>query len=813
MNKAATRTFSFLAKYLLAGAMIFSVMQAQAVITVDPEYTFEFNTYGDLEGWEAIADGFNSLANGIIITGAVNEAEIVLTASNGVTSIDPGLLYNGDALVLGSGRRWDELKIRLRQVNASGNPLPFNDAGVHFQVNGTSLMPYFGPALESEATGGWMNITLPLHDIGTNDITYLRVDPTGNNYAFNFEIDSLSITAGAAASTVTADPDYTFEFNTFGDKEGWYGNQTATLRVTNAVTGSEVVLTTPDVTGADPQLWQEVIAVEPASNRYWSTMEVRLRQLDSSGNPATWSFNGFVIFANAVGGSSASINPEGAGEWVVTTLDITGLGNDTITSLRLDPVGNDDTLGFEVDYVKLTTGDTAPVIPVANPAYTWDFNTLGDTEGWIGNAQLSGLDSVAAVSGPESVLRVADVTGLDPNIGYSRGVKSEGRYWWDLKIRMRHLDSENNPLAYIKSGTYFAVNNTPLAANVASEGSGEWVVITCDMAAIGTADIGTLRIDPVGNATDKNFEIDTIQVSTLSYPRTTADVASFEFNTPGDVEGWSGNAGLDPLLISSSVNGGSESVLTTTDVTGLDPQLSFANTVSSAGRDWDKVAIRMRLLTGETNPVGYVASGTLLIINGNLMQPINAAGGFSVDTGSNGWIVASHDIGFLGQNDITSMRLDPVGNDPAKTFEIDYIRFSGKGDAFDGWASLYNIPDGDTGRSDDPDLDTFDNYYEYVYGGNPTNPADTGILPRLETVTVGGTNYADYIYYNRSSPASGLSYDMEVKGNLQFDPIWVESTNHIVVGVGMADDDGVMTTNRTEVIDPIKYFSLDVTED
>jgi hypothetical protein len=71
---------------------------------------------------------------------------------------------------------------------------------------------------------------------------------------------------------------------------------------------------------------------------------------------------------------------------------------------------------------------------------------------------------------------------------------------------------------------------------------------------------------------------------------------------------------------------------------------------------------------------------------------------------------------------------------------------------YDAWMAGYSVG-GDTGMDDDPDGDLLNNLVEYAFGGEPDNVANQGNVPTRSMVNDGGTDYLEYIYYERTDAA------------------------------------------------------------
>lgn len=175
----------------------------------------------------------------------------------------------------------------------------------------------------------------------------------------------------AGALSVCGQQIKSWEFDTAGDTEGFVGNngtmQITGLTVANAISGTERVLTSADVTGFDPRVVSSGLSIALEAGQSWGTAVIRMRQLNK--NPGlrgaastSWNAGGTTIFINQGGNNpkpsgliqdstaNVTIVSEDDG-WIVVTFDLEkmGLGNTTITSFRLDPVGNNAGLNFEVD--------------------------------------------------------------------------------------------------------------------------------------------------------------------------------------------------------------------------------------------------------------------------------------------------------------------------------------------------------------------------------------------------------------------------------------------------------------------------------
>ncbi len=171
---------------------------------------------------------------------------------------------------------------------------------------------------------------------------------------------------------------------------------------------------------------------------------------------------------------------------------------------------------------------------------SWEFNTSGDTEGFVGNnrtTQIDGLTVANAISGTESVLTAADITGIDPQVvasGISIALPA-GQSWGTAVIRLRQL-TKNPGLPGVAStpwkfgGTTIYINDggknpknsgliqdSTAHVTIVQEEDG-WIVVTFDLAemGLGNTTITSFRLDPVGNSAGLNFEVDYIRLNAAS---------------------------------------------------------------------------------------------------------------------------------------------------------------------------------------------------------------------------------------------------------------------------------------------------------
>lgn len=180
---------------------------------------------------------------------------------------------------------------------------------------------------------------------------------------------------------------------------------------------------------------------------------------------------------------------------------------------------------------------------------------------------------------------------------------------------------------------------------------------------------------------------------------------AWEFNTAGSTEGWTlTNNTAAPVTAGPALNqattsntpAGTEGIVTTADVVGVDPQVTYnPDLILPGGESWDSIQLRFRQLTTNTGAsLGtFNNSGTLLFYNaattnsGNLStKSYNGTGAYATDVfamtltadpDDPNWRLLS--VSFAGaatlrSANITLLRFDAIGNNAANNFEVDYVR-------------------------------------------------------------------------------------------------------------------------------------------
>lgn len=165
-----------------------------------------------------------------------------------------------------------------------------------------------------------------------------------------------------------------------------------------------------------------------------------------------------------------------------------------------------------------------------------------------------------------------------------------------------------------------------------------------------------------------------------------APILSFEFNTPGDTEGWQHNGGANggTTGLTTVTTSGGEGVLTSTTTgpsTSGDLRVLYNPDFSiPAGFDsWSAVDIRFRQLDDQGAPRDLAGADSSLHLGINAGAISINGSGFVEETPGDTefWYNATLDISGNGANDITQIRIDPITTLQSANYELDYVRLSG----------------------------------------------------------------------------------------------------------------------------------------
>ncbi|MDF7826209.1 hypothetical protein P4B35_19435 [Pontiellaceae bacterium B12227] len=123
------------------------------------------------------------------------------------------------------------------------------------------------------------------------------------------------------------------------------------------------------------------------------------------------------------------------------------------------------------------------------------------------------------------------------------------------------------------------------------------------------------------------------------------------------------------------------------------------------------------------------------------------------------------------------------------------------------WLDAYSAGMGaETNLQDDADDDLLDNLSEYAFGGEPDNALSQGNTPVQSQAIDGGTNYIEYVYYERDDASDrGLSSMIEVGTDLVMTN-WADGSSY-EVGSGASGTAGYQAvTNRVPIDAEIQKF-------
>ncbi|QHI70075.1 hypothetical protein [Tichowtungia aerotolerans] len=471
--------------------------------------------------------------------------------------------------------------------------------------------------------------------------------------------------------------------------------------------------------------------------------------------------------------------------------------------------------GCEWDFDAASGVATLTYAPPPPPTITdvvWTFNSPGDTEGWFDdNEQSVGMTTT------NGVLKVDSVTGIDPFLQLDAICSPEGENWFSVEIRARQIETNGIPAEWDSSGCAGVVDHllgdegwTLLGQigdanwNVVDEADG-WIVATRDLSAMGTNQLVGIRFDMLGNAANigKSYEVDYIKL-TKGQPAVIRSLDSaFEFNTDGDVEGWTVNS--ETAVVGHTATNG---VMTCSATTG-DPQWLYTSGVTKTRGSWDKLAFRARQLDAGT-PIAWSGGGTVSVITGvaNITPLLDETDRCTLSTEADSWVVVELDISECSVETIGNIRLDFLPS--PRTVEVDWIRIYSKDvglEGYNGWAYSYDDLE-DVARNADPDGDGSDNFAEYACGGDPSDPASGPIGPALQAVD----GMLQYVYGKRTDDA-GLTYSLQ--GCLALTDgwnDWVEDVDYTEAGFGSAGDNMIAVTNWIPMDVDAKFIRTTISE-
>ena len=325
----------------------------------------------------------------------------------------------------------------------------------------------------------------------------------------------------------------------------------------------------------------------------------------------------------------------------------------------------------------------------AQSTNNWEFNTLGDTEGWhpVADSYNSLANGIFVTNGIDSVvLTSGGITGIDPGVQTTNTLSvATNEFWKTVEFRARTVSGGFSDTFAVEG--MIAVANGNVYGDSSSWGrtdeSDGWVVMTIDVSILSDSDLNYLRLDPPVLDDTQNFEFDYIKIfSTTNTPPPPVYKKNWEFNTPGDTEGWKAGSANDIAQIATA-SFGSESVLFFDTIDDNDAQVfnSIEPAILESGLYWSAVEIRMRHTLAGVGQV-WDTDGTLFILGSlftyaDVTIPGSGVGGtvdWDTTTEADGWIVTRADITSLGNANIANMRIDPYYASGGKDLEIDYFR-------------------------------------------------------------------------------------------------------------------------------------------
>ena len=320
--------------------------------------------------------------------------------------------------------------------------------------------------------------------------------------------------------------------------------------------------------------------------------------------------------------------------------------------------------------------------------------------------------------------------------------------------------------------------------------------------------------------------------STFSDIHASLPTEDWEFNTPGDFEGWA--QGWENQLSGLSISNGSMAGSTS----GNDSFFGHEGLIIN-GSEITNILIKAKAS-------GAATTLQLFWINSTVTGFSEARSASTSFTADNTWKLLQLSVGSNAAWDghtITDFRLDPLTTS-GTDFSIDWIRTSngdldadGIPDAVEGFFDtdsdgLFDVEDLDSdgdGMYDeyeythglgfqnsgdaliDTDGDGMNNLVEYALGGNPnTNDAAT-VLPEAEFTA----DWINYIYTrHRDAAERGLNYNLLYSSDLISTNGWIESGGAWETGTNIVNQNFESITNEIDITGMDQgYIQLEITAD
>ncbi|MGQ9806939.1 MAG: hypothetical protein ACUVSM_03055 [Armatimonadota bacterium] len=281
-------------------------------------------------------------------------------------------------------------------------------------------------------------------------------------------------------------------------------------------------------------------------------------------------------------------------------------------------------------------------------AQVWEFNTEGDRQGW------SARNNVGSLLAARGAL-AGDITGDDPQIQgpTSPTFSASGRRW--LHVRMRVTSGNYAELFWSTLLNWSFSQSRSVRFNVLPDGVWRDYVVDMSTNSNWTGTIRQLRFDP-SEASSGRFEIDFLRL-TGARP-----FIGWEFDRPGDMEGWSAANGL----ITPAVSGGCLRAV----VSGPDPYFTGPSSPEIDAAVYRWLHVRMKAPAGTEaeffwgtpsepwhSPGGRV--GFPVIPDGEFHEYVVDLSGHPAWTGT-----------------VIMPRLDPSVSGSSGVAEIDFIRLT-----------------------------------------------------------------------------------------------------------------------------------------
>jgi hypothetical protein len=157
--------------------------------------------------------------------------------------------------------------------------------------------------------------------------------------------------------------------------------------------------------------------------------------------------------------------------------------------------------------------------------------------------------------------------------------------------------------------------------------------------------------------------------------------------------------------------------------------------------------------------------------------------------------------GFEGQGLDASVDQDPTDGK-------DWVRLVLTLNDFGIWADGFGLSGADAFAQGNPDHDTLDNTMEYALGGDPTNGADSDVLPYLVPASGGAPGEFEFCYIRRlDAVARGLTYTVKRSTDLSIGS-WSEA-GVAETGTESIDDDFELVTCSVQSADRV-FVRLEV---